>query len=204
MKKTLILFAVILLPLSVLAANTEKTQIQRRGLRVTPRNVDELKASIKSRNERFEKEREGMEGNKALIYENQDRLRSGAQNLMIMENMLGKAGREISDLSMSLNNLSNDSLKYEEEFSKRGGIKKFFFGQKKDIKENFSKNIAEREDKILKLKELYNKCDCDEDVRQIFEEQITNIEDEQNRLDNYFKKETKRKGILRWLINIFT
>lgn len=204
MKKTLILFAVILLPLSVLAANTEKTQIQRRGLRVTPRNVDELKASIKSRKERFEKEREGMEGNKALIYENQDRLRSGAQNLMIMENMLGRTGREISDLSMSLNNLSNDSLKYEEEFSKRGGIKKFFFGQKKDIKENFSKNIAEREDKILKLKELYNKCDCDEDVRQIFEEQITNIEDEQNRLDNYFKKETKRKGILRWLINIFS
>jgi len=203
MRKTLILFILIFLPLNVFAGNLDKTQTRSRGFRVTPRNVEELRTAIESRKENLKRKREGMDESKLPIYTNQDKLRGGVQNLMIMENMLGGIGLEVSDLSMSLNDLSEDSLKYEEEFTKRGKFKKFFFGQKNETKEKFSENIKERADDISKLKQLYDKCSCDKEVKDIFGEQMSEIENEQQRIETYYQGEVKRRGILTWLINIF-
>ena len=139
----------------------------------------------------------------ASIYKNQNRLRSGAQNLMIMENMIGDGGYEVSDLAQGLNESVGDTLQFEEEFNSRGKIKKFFFGQKKDISEKFLQNISERDKKIERLKELYQDCQCSPEIKSIFNGQLSGIEEEQNRIKEYYESQTKKKGILSWFANIF-
>ena len=203
MKKVLFFAWLIIIFLSINTTVLNAEGSRSVGFRVTPRNVDELNQAIELRKQSFLKERAGMEENKSRIYENQNKLRSGVQNLMIMENMIGKNGLEVARIAGDLNMSLDDTLRFERDFSERSKVKKFFFGQKKKVVDGFSNEINNREEKILKLKELLENSEVSSDIKNILQEQLTNIEDEQNRLGDYFQNEIKRKGILTWLVNIF-
>ncbi len=191
-----------MLPLILSAAGPNSNK-KSGGLRVTPRNTDELNQAIELRKQSFQKERAGMNEMMSQIYEKQNKLRSGAQNLMIMENMMGVHGPEVSRLAEDLNSSSVNTLKLEEAFQNRGKVKKFFFGQNKEIVESFSTEISQRDESITRLRELFEDSEITPEVKDIFRVQLTGIEEEQNRIKEYFQKETKRKGILTWFLNIF-
>ncbi|PLX20959.1 hypothetical protein C0584_04200 [Candidatus Parcubacteria bacterium] len=200
MRKYFIIFLFLLTPLFVFAQSGEK---KNRGFRVTPRNTEELRQVMNLREEGFQKELAGMEGERLFAYSNQNKMRAAAQNMTIMENMIGDGGIDVSDLALEINKSVEKTLDLEERFLKRGGIKKFFFGQKKDEINDFSTEISNREEKISKIRSIYEKCECSEDVRDIFGEELANMENEQNRLKDFFEKETKHKGVLSWFASIF-
>jgi hypothetical protein len=203
MKKIAFLILILIIPISINAASTISQETRGGGFRVLPRNIDELNQAMELRGKNFKKERAGMNEINSKIYENQNKLRNGVQNLMMMEKMIRKNGLEISILAEDLNNLTKNTLKFEQEFAERSSFKKFFFGQKKEIVENFLKEINEREKKILKIKELIESSEVSVEIEDVLQEQFIDIEDEQNRLNSYFQGEIKRKGILTWLVNIF-
>ena len=55
------------------------------------------------------------------------------------------------------------------------------------------------QEKIQELKNLYQECECDEEVKNIIQEQIQNIEQEQNRLGQLAQEEKSKQGIFGWL-----
>jgi uncharacterized protein (DUF3084 family) len=204
MKKIVfIVLLLLIIPVCINAAQPNAGEARSRGFRVTPRNTEELNQAIEMRKQNFQKERAGMEEEKSLMYENQNKIRSGAQNLMIMENMIGKNGPETSRVAGDINLSSEKTLKLESEFKNRSKVKKFFFGHKKDIVDTFSEEISQRDKNISKLRELYEDLESSEEVKGIFLKQLENIEEEQGRIEEYFQNETKRKGILTWFANIF-
>ncbi|MDA3839741.1 MAG: hypothetical protein PF572_01510 [Patescibacteria group bacterium] len=204
MKKIVfIVLLLLIIPVCINAAQPNAGEARSRGFRVTPRNTEELNQAIEMRKQNFQKERAGMEEEKSLMYENQNKIRSGAQNLMIMENMIGKNGPETSRVAGDINLSSEKTLKLESEFKNRSKVKKFFFGHKKDIVDTFSEEISQRDKNISKLRELYEDLESSEEVKAIFLKQLENIEEEQGRIEEYFQNETKRKGILTWFANIF-
>lgn len=206
MKKIVItsLFLIIIFPTILLAQNKGTGANMGGGLRVTPRNVEELKDAIDLRESEFEKglayeEEEGI----LQIKRNQNRFKGAVQNLMIMENMVGDNSLKLREHTQNLNQLSARTLELEMEFSERGFFKKMFFGQKNKSKQEFSKIIEEREFAIGELKKIFENCECSNEVKNIFEEQLNEISLEHERLGNFYAKESKKKGILSWLINVF-
>jgi len=174
------------------------------GLRVTPRNVEELKNAIDLRKSEFERSLASEEEERVLeIKRNQNRFKGAVQNLMIMENMVGGNSLRLREHAQNLNQLSARALELEIEFSDRNIFKKIFFGQKKKSKFDFSEIIDERELEISELKKILENCECTNEVKNIFEEQLEEIDLEHERLESFYIKESKKKGIFSWLVNIF-
>lgn len=203
MKKIIFIISLLFVLFSINQNVQASDQVRRGGLRVTPRNIEGLNKTIDFRRDNFIKEMAGMDEIKSKIYENQNRLRGGAQNLMIMENMIGDNGEKVAIIAEDLNESAKNTLQFEEDFSERSGFKKFLFGQKKNIVKDFSEEIKNNEERIIELKELMNKSEVSLELRNILDEQFNNIKEEHGRMNMYFQEETKRKGILTWLINIF-
>jgi len=203
MKRTFLIILMLFIPLSMSAAGSNSKRIRTGGLRIVPGNIDGLNKTIESRDKSFEKERSGMEEVKSKIYENQNKFRGAVQNLIMMEKMIGRNGPMVAVLAEDLNNFTKNTLKLEQEFSERNSFKKFFFGQKNESVNIFSDVLTQRKEKIAEIKELLSAVEASDEVSDVLKEQIFLIDAEQERLNDFFEKETKRKGILTWFLNIF-
>ena len=203
MKRTFLIILMLFIPLSMSAAGSNSKRIRTGGLRIVPGNIDGLNKTIESRDKSFEKERSGMEEVKSKIYGNQNKFRGAVQNLIMMEKMIGRNGPMVAVLAEDLNNFTKNTLKLEQEFSERNSFKKFFFGQKNESVNIFSDVLTQRKEKIAEIKELLSAVEASDEVSDVLKEQIFLIDAEQERLNDFFEKETKRKGILTWFLNIF-
>jgi len=67
------------------------------------------------------------------------------------------------------------------------------------IEEAASKN----QQKLQELKQLKEECDCNREVKDVIQEQIQKIEQEQERLGELAKEEKKARGIFGWLRGLF-
>jgi hypothetical protein len=171
---------------------------QKKQLRV--QTTAELRQRIQQRKEELENETKNL-GNryKQKVFQNQNAVRLAVHSLLAMENRTGGIGKQISQIAREFNNSVTATINLEEKIQKRSRLVKFLVGGDEEAAEELEEETNKNEQKIQKLKQLKEDCDCEEEIKAIIQEQIENMEGEQIRLKKLAQAEKKIKGIFSWL-----
>jgi hypothetical protein len=163
-------------------------------------NMTQLKEMIKDKKRAMNQEIEAMKDEKQQeIHQNQNEVRMAVHALLASENLVGGIGSEVSKIARTFNNSVQKTIQAEEKIQKRNKIVKFFFGGDEEAAEDILQEVNKNKEKIKNLKELKQQCDCDEEVKDIVQEQIQNMEQEQNRLGQLAQEQKSKRGLFGWL-----
>jgi len=120
-----------------------------------------------------------------------------------MENLTGGIGRNISTIAREFNNSIMATIRAEERIRTRNAFMRLFFGGDREAANEIEKEINRTSTKLRMLKKLKEQCNCTAEVKELLQEQIQQIEQEQTRLRELAEKEKKDKGIFGWLFGWF-
>lgn len=183
---------------------TQEEQEQLRNqtrdqIRNQTQDVQEIREQIREQSRILNLSREGAGPDKDKIYANQNQVRLAVHALIDMENRTGGIGRNISPIAREFNNSIQAIVRAEERIMARGGIERFFFGGDENAAGDIEGLVERNRERITQLNSLMNECDCGDDVKALIREQITVMEQEQNQLMAFAKKEKEDKGLIGWL-----
>ncbi|NOR85120.1 hypothetical protein GQ473_03305 [archaeon] len=164
------------------------------------RTKEELQNSINKKKQEMKNQTETMSSGKKIAYNNQNQVRLAVHTMLMMENMTGGIGKEVSAIAIKYNNSIQSTLNAEEKIQTRGSITRFFFGGDETSANTLNKTTVQNREQINTMNQLILNCtNCTEEVKTLMQEQIRTMEKEQNRLENLAKNELNRKGIFGWL-----
>ncbi len=165
----------------------------------TKTRIAKIKQAIQQKKQQMDKEIEKTGNKKQQILKNQNRLRLAVHSLLAIENLTGGIGPQVREIARNFNNSVKTTITAEEKIQTRWGLTKFFFGGDAEAAEKIETEVNKNQQRIQKLKQLREQCNCSEEVKTIMQEQIQQMMQEQIRLKKLAQSEKKNKGILGWL-----
>ena len=177
--------------------NTEGQSQQRQELKAQTKT--QLKEMVQQKQQAMNQELEGKSEKEQKVYQNQNQVRLAVHSLLAMEDLVGGIGKNVSQIARQFNNSIQATINAEEKIQTRSAFARFFVGGDEKAAGEIEQEVNQNKQRIQELKQLYEQCDCDEEVKEIMQEQIQNMEQEQNRLQELAQKEKKSKGLFGWL-----
>lgn len=160
----------------------EKALMVQEETQLRARNTNELRQMTQEKESEANQEAESLEEPQKKVYQNQNKVRTAVHSLLAMEGLVGGIGPEVSQIAQEFNNSVQATIRAEEKIQTRNRMVRFFIGGDKASAELIGQEINQNRQRIEQLRQLENECECEEDIKAIFQEQIQNIEQEQNRL----------------------
>jgi len=163
-------------------------------------NATQLQQMIQQREQDMEQEKNGLsDPEQQEILQNQNRVRLAVHAFLAMENLVGGIGQNVSEIAKEFNNSVQATIRAEERIEKKSGFSRFFSGGDEKSAEEIENEVEQNRNRIEMLKQLKEQCSCGEEVKAMYQEQIQNLEQEQNRLETKAQNEMKSKGMFGWL-----
>ncbi len=160
---------------------------------------EELKEIIAEEKEELKDELEDLKESSQKVYQNQNAVREAVQALLAAENLIGGIGPQVSAIAREFNNSVQATIKAEERIQERSRWLRFFVGGDEQAATEIEDELGKNQSKIQLLKQLAAQCNCVSELKNIIQEQIQNIDQEQNRLREIVTAERKSKGVFGWL-----
>ena len=158
-------------------------------------SLDELNQMIQNNENKLNEETLSMNKNKKFIYENQNKVRNSIYSLLSMENLIPNVGILVSDIARQLNGSVQKIIIAEEKIQKRNFFVRFFLGGDKKSADEIETELKLNEKRISDLETLKLRCECSGEIKNIFEQQIQIIKEEQNRLQRLIDSEKSSNGL---------
>jgi hypothetical protein len=158
-------------------------------------SLDELNQMIQNNEDKLNEEINSMNKNQKIIYENQNKVRNSIYSLLSMENLIPNIGILVSDIARQLNGSVQKIIIAEEKIQKRNFFVRFFLGGDKKSADEIETELKLNEKRISDLETLKLRCECSGEIKNIFEQQIQIIKEEQNRLQRLIDSEKSSNGL---------
>jgi hypothetical protein len=175
-----------------LTATVQQQQLFEQKLKKVQERIQEKRQVIK-------KETENMEGEEKEVAQNQNQIRIAVHSLLEMEGVIGGIGSKVSKIAREVDNSLQSAKKAELKISNRNVLVRFFMGGDKEATQELKNHIEQNRERIQELYKLREDCDCQEEVKNMFQEQIREMGNEQERLERLAEKENQSKGLFGWL-----
>lgn len=172
---------------------------ENQGKQVKAKNTSELKQMIQQRQQEMEQERTRAGGIEGKVFQNQNSVRLAVHSLLAMEDLVGGIGPQVRLVAREFNNSVQATIKAEEKIQKRSKIKKFFLGGDEEAAAELESELESNKLRIQQLKQLKDECECSSEVKELFMEQVQNMELEQERLGELAKEEKDSRGLFGWM-----
>lgn len=166
---------------------------------IVSEKINELEEKIQKKQQEMNQEMRLLGETERRIYQNQNQVRLAVHSLLGMEDLIGGIGPQVSEIAKEFNNSLEATVRAEERIQARNKILKFFSGGDRAAAIIMEQEINRNRERIQQFKELKEECDCDDEIKTMFQEQINNMEQEQNRLQQMAEKEKQTKGLFGWL-----
>ncbi len=169
------------------------------GTGVQARDANELKEMIQQKQQEMSQDMSGLDEKQQNIYQNQNKVRTAVHSLLAMEGLAGSQGSRISEIAKEFNNSVQATIRSEEKIESKGFLSRMLTGGDAEAAGELEMQTIQNREKIQELKQLKDDCDCDSEVKAMMQEQISNMEQEQARLEQLAQSEKKSKGLIGWL-----
>jgi len=166
---------------------------------VTAGQINEVKQKIQQKQQEMNQETQSMGKTEQKVYQNQNQVRSAVQSLLEMKDIIGGIGSQVSQIAQEFDNSVQATIRAEEKIQTRSRFVRFFVGGDQETAELIEQEVNRNRERIQQLNQLEEQCDCDEQVKAMFQEQISNMEQEQNRLQQVAQTEKQIRGLFGWL-----
>ena len=165
--------------------------------------INEVKEIVQEKNQEMIQEMAQMGELQQKVYQNQNQVRKAVHALLAAEDLVEGIGPQVSQIAREFNNSVQATVKAEEKIQQRNAFTRFFLGGENEAAEEVLQEVERNKERIQELSQLKESCECDQEVKAMVEEQIQKMEQEQERLQQLADGETKAKGILGWIRNLF-
>lgn len=206
MKIIIALFLALLIMPAVFAAQGSSSQGQEmpqsmpessKSKQIT--NMSGLVEEIKAQNSTLGQEIHAFKSEEQKVYKNQNTVRLAVHALLAMENLTGGIGKNISAIARKFNNSVQSTINVEIKIQERNPLVKFFFGGDEQSASDIQNQTAKNQAMLQELKQLEEKCNCSTEIKNIIQEQVQAMDQEQSRLQQLAQAEIQNKGLLGWL-----
>jgi len=174
---------------------------------VTAGKINEVKQKIQQKQQEMNQEMQPMGKTEQKVYQNQNQVRLAVHSLLEMKDVIGGIGPQVSQIAQEFNNSVQATIKAEEKIQIRNRVVRFFAGGDKESAELMEQEVNRNRERIQQLDQLREQCDCDEQIKAMFQEQTQNMEQEQNRLQQLAQNEKQYKWLfgrfLNWMGRLF-
>lgn len=149
-------------------------------------NADDLKEAIQAK-----KAEMGQQGNAMSV---------AVHAFLASEELTDGIGPRVSEIAREFNNSVQASEKAEEKMATRSTFRKFFFGGDKEAAGELEQETIRNQNRVEEMTLLMNRCEeCSAEVKNILEEQIQLVKQEQERLANLANNEKGKRGLFGYL-----
>jgi len=182
--------------------NQDQVKTQQ-GDTVKVQNSTQLKATVEAKKQELVQETEKIKGTAQKVYQNQNVVREAVHSLIAAEDLIGGIGQQVSAIAREVNNSVDKTIQAEEKIQKRNILAKLFVGGDKTAAQDLDQEVNQNKERIQTLNQLMESCNCQSETKQVLQEQIQNMEQEQNRLEELANKEKNSNGVFGWLVQLF-
>ena len=161
--------------------------------------IGEVKQAMEQKKEQLAQETQGEGEKMQQLVQNHNQVRIAAQTLSQMKSMIGERGEEISAIAKEFDNSVQAVMTAEEKIQSKSGFARFFTGGDEKAADEIEAQVAMNQQKIQELKQLSQEADAPDEVKQMLQEQVQIMENEQARLQELAQKEKQSKGLLGWI-----
>lgn len=162
------------------------------------KNTNEVRSMMQEKQQLMQQEMSGLNEKQQKVYQNQNQVRLAVHTLLSMENMTGGIGKNVSAIARQFNNSVMSTIRAEEKIQTRSGFARFFAGGDETSAEQLEAETEQNQLRIQQLTQLMNQCECDQEVKDLMQEQIQLMQQEQTRLRELAQQEKKSKGLFDW------
>jgi DNA-binding transcriptional regulator GbsR (MarR family) len=203
MNKIFVVMLLVLVTSFILASayrgQGQQTQPQQLGS-VIAQNLSHLDRIVQQKQQEIEQQiTQNMAEETKLTIRNQNRVRLAVHSFLAMEDLVGGIGENVSAIAKEFNNSLQATILAEERIKQRSALIRFFAGGDEISSQEIEEEVDMNQERIEEVRRLMENCNCSEEVRNRFEEQVMNLEQEQERLREIAQNEMKSKGLLGWL-----
>nr|MBA4404813.1 hypothetical protein [Nanoarchaeum sp.] len=162
------------------------------------RTANEVKSMMQEKQQLMQQEMVGLNEKQQKVYQNQNQVRLAVHALLSIENLTGGIGKNVSAIAREFNNSVMSTIRAEEKIQTRSGFTRFFAGGDETTATELESEVEQNELRIQQLTQLRNECQCDQEVKDLMQEQIQLMQQEQTRLRELAQQEKKSKGLFDW------
>ena len=160
---------------------------------------DELRTTIQDQQRLMLGAQDGASDAVQTMNRNQNQVRVAAQALIASEDILGDIGPAVAKIARDFDNSVQTTVQAEEQIHNRSRLARFFFGSDGEVVRNFEGQINQNQERMRDLNQLMQGWDGDDQVKDLLQEQVRNMEQEQQRLQQIVDDESKSRGLFGFL-----
>ncbi|TAJ44895.1 hypothetical protein CUJ86_06325 [Methanofollis fontis] len=121
--------------------------------------------------------------------------------LSISGNVTGSSGPELTRLGTELNTSFAAAYGAEQKIKSQNSLMRILYGGDQEAAGLLIQHADQNQQQIQVMEQLITNCsDCDPQVRQVLQDQVLVLSQEQNRLAVLGREEQANKGLFGWLI----
>ncbi len=174
-------------------------KVEERVKERTQERMEEIRQKMERNQERFNETLENLSEKDKEVHRHGFRVSNAVHSLLATENWTGGIGEEVSQIAQDINKSVNKTVEAEQKINNRGGFSKFLFGGDEKAAEKIQSQVNKNQQRLQRLEQSQQNCNCSEEVKNMMQEQIQEIEQEQQRLQQIAQEEKQNKGLLGWL-----
>jgi len=173
------------------------------ALQKRAQTMNELKEMVQQKRQEMTQELQQLGKVEQQVYQNQNQSREAVHALLGMEDLAKGIGPQMSQIAEEFKNSIDTTILAEEKIQKRGAFAKFFMGGDIEAAGELKEELTQNQERIQKLILLKEDSDCDEEVKEMIQEQVEKMELEQKRLERLEEGERGNRGLFGWFKSLF-
>ncbi len=176
----------------------ERLQNQTRAM-----NATQLHQQIRERRQEQDQQQAGLPPEQQRVmarYSNVSAFVHVLLNESQNREMMGGIGPQVAAYAREFNNSLQAQIRAEERIETRSMFVRFFVGGDEEAAGILEQETIRNQERIEQMHQLITRCqDCDPQIRQMLQEQLQEMEQQQTRLQQLAQRERQDKGIFGWL-----
>ncbi len=167
--------------------------------KITPTQVQErLRIFLRDQEQIMDQDRDRLQEKDKIMQQDQDRTMLGAKVLIQAQEDNDGLDSQVANLATQVKNTIQNTLKLEQQIRERNFLMYLFWGGDKKTGKDLSQETQQNQERIREMVRLVENCGCDAGVKNLLQEQLRIMDQEQVRLNNMAQEEMKKKGLFSW------
>ena len=177
----------------------EQPELKEAQQMVNAQSTTQLQEMVQEKQQEMNQNLEGLGTQQREMIQNQNRVRLAVHALIGAEDLIGGSGPQVSGLARECNNSVQATIRAEEKIQNRGALTRLFAGGDAEAAKSLQGEVNQNQQRIQEMQQLIQDCTCDEPVREMLQEQLQSMEQEQLRLQELAESELQSKGLFGWI-----
>jgi hypothetical protein len=171
-------------------------QLQNRTREI---NQTELHDQIQEQMQQLDQQQLNLSTNQRVVYLQYNNVSAFVHILQNNSDQFGGIGPQVSQYAMQFNNSIQAEIQIQERIQTRNAIVRFFVGGDEVAAGELEQQVNQTQARIQEFQQLIQQCTCDPQVKELLQEQLQQMQQQQLQIHVLAQNELQDKGLFGWL-----